>query len=187
MKASKKTKNRIAKEGSSQYKTVAHFLYKWLTYSMAPSSQEREWSKSLASSVSLHMSRYCWPEARELNKQWKKVLKLQEQYVKSEKQGLSTDILIPLHRKVTRLTHSLIYSFLGMHNKLRGSGRRVEGEWSTPASKSKMMKAIGISSYKKFNAFAHMHGIKQAGNRKLWQIRIDSMDRTTRSKLEKLG
>ena len=155
---------------------------------MAPSIQERGWSKSLASSVSLHMSRHCWPEARELNKQWKKVLKLQEQYVKSEKQGLSTDILIPLYGEVTRLAYSLIYSFIEIHNKLSGSApREVEGEWSKPASKSKMMKAIGISSYKKFNAFAHMHGIKQAGNRKLWQIRVDLMDKTTRSKLEKLG
>lgn len=187
MKADKKTKNQKLKESSSQYKTVAHFLYKWLTYSMAPSNQEREWSKSLASSISLHMSRYCWPEARELDKQWKKIQKLQEQYIKSEKKGLSEIILIPLHYEITTLTHSIIHSFIEMHNKLSSSASpEVEGEWSTPASKSKMMKAIGIASYKKFNAFARMHGIKQAGNRKLWQIRINSMDRTTRSKLEKL-
>ena len=188
MKTSKKTKNHKLKEGSSQYKTVAHFLYKWLTYSMAPSDQEQEWSKSLASSISSHMSRYCWPEARELDKQWKNIQKLQEQYVKSKKQGLSTDILISMHGKVTELTHSLIHSFIEMHNKLSSSASsEVEGEWSRPASKKELMTAIGIESYKKFNAFAEMYGIKQAGNRKLWQIRVDSMDRITRAKLEKLG
>ena len=60
-----------------------------------------------------------------------------------------------------------------------------DGEWSNPMSKNKMMKALGMPSYKKFNAFAKQHGIKMAGNRQTFQIRLDGMDITTRKKLEK--
>lgn len=176
------------KEGKSQYKTVAHLLHNWLRYSMAPGNKEQEWSISLASSISMRISRYCWPEARELDKQWKEILKLQEQYSKGANQGLSQDELILLHNNIHTRTCDLIDSFINLHNRLHTSAPPpVEGEWSKPASKKELMVAVGINSYKKFNAFAKCYGIKQAGNRKLWQIRLDSMDQQTRSKLEKLG
>ena len=60
-----------------------------------------------------------------------------------------------------------------------------EGEWSKPMGKSKMMGSLGMSSYKKFNAFAKKHGIREAGNRQTFQIRLDGMDKTTRNKLER--
>jgi hypothetical protein len=60
-----------------------------------------------------------------------------------------------------------------------------EGEWSKPMGKSKMMSSVGMSSYKKFNAFAKKHGIREAGNRQTFQIRLDGMDITTRNKLER--
>lgn len=59
------------------------------------------------------------------------------------------------------------------------------GEWSNPMTKSTMMSKIGIDGYKKFNTFAKQHGLQQAGNRQLWQIRLDRMDKNTRQKFEK--
>ena len=61
----------------------------------------------------------------------------------------------------------------------------LEGEWSDPMTKSAMMSRVGIDGYKKFNTFAKQHGLHKAGNRQLWQIRLDGMDKTTRQKLEK--
>ena len=168
------------KKGTSQYKTVALFLYKWSKYCIAPNKREQGWSKAIASSISIRISHYCWPEARELYKQWKEVLKLQEQ-----SKGLSSDELILLHIKTQNITLNLISSFINLHNSLSTSAP-TSGEWSKPMSKRKMMSALGMTSYKKFNAFAKKHGIEQAGNRKLWQIRLDNMDKNTRFKLEKL-
>lgn len=160
------------KEGKSQYKTVAHFIHNWQKYSMAPGNKEQELSISLASSISMNISRYCWPEARELDKQWKEILKLQKQYSKGANQGLSQDELISLHNNILTRTCDLIDSFINLHNRLHTSALSlVKGEWSKPASKKELMAAVGINSYKKFNAFAECYGIKQAGNRKLWQIR----------------
>lgn len=59
------------------------------------------------------------------------------------------------------------------------------GEWSTPMTKSDMMTRLHINGYKKFNTFAKKYGIEQSGNRQLWTIRLDGMDKSTRQKLEK--
>jgi hypothetical protein len=59
------------------------------------------------------------------------------------------------------------------------------GDLSKPMTKKVMMIALKIDGYKKFNTFAKLHGIQQAGNRQLWQIRFDNMDSNTRQKLEK--
>jgi len=68
----------------------------------------------------------------------------------------------------------------------QGNNRRVSsGEWSNPMTKSAMMSRVGIDGYKKFNTFAKQHGLQQAGNRQLWQICLDGMDKNTRQKLEK--
>jgi hypothetical protein len=59
------------------------------------------------------------------------------------------------------------------------------GLLSKPMSKSQMMHALGMDGYKRFNAFAKGHEIREAGNRQLFQIRLDGMDINTRTKLEK--
>ena len=68
----------------------------------------------------------------------------------------------------------------GEKNKLRS----LEGEWSKPMSKSKMMNALGIDSYETFNAYAKRHGIKEI-NRKTFQICLDKMSNTEKDKLSK--
>jgi uncharacterized protein YjbI with pentapeptide repeats len=60
-----------------------------------------------------------------------------------------------------------------------------QGGRSKPMSKRKMMAAIGIDSYKTFNAWAKDKEMKQAGNRQTFTIRLDVLDTTTRQKLEK--
>ena len=61
----------------------------------------------------------------------------------------------------------------------------TERELSNPMSKSTMMTALKMHGYKKFNAFAKKYEIQRAGSRQLWQIRLDTMDKATRQKLEK--
>jgi hypothetical protein len=60
-----------------------------------------------------------------------------------------------------------------------------EGEWSNPMTKTKMMKTLHIAGYSKFATFAKQYGLRQAGNRQLWQIRLDDIDKNTRQKFEK--
>jgi len=60
----------------------------------------------------------------------------------------------------------------------------LEGEWSNPMTKSALMKKVGIDGYKKFDTFAKRFGLRQAGNRQLWEIRIDKMARNIRKKFE---
>ena len=60
-----------------------------------------------------------------------------------------------------------------------------EQEWSKPMSKSDMMTRLGIDSYKKFNSWSKQYGIKEAGNRQTFTIRLDNMDKQNRSKLNK--
>jgi len=68
----------------------------------------------------------------------------------------------------------------------QGNKRQVSpGELSNPMTKSAMMSRVGIDGYKKFNTFAKQHGLQQAGNRQLWQIRLDRMDKNTKQKFEK--
>jgi hypothetical protein len=58
-------------------------------------------------------------------------------------------------------------------------------DWSNPMTKSAMMSRVGIDGYKKFKTFANQHGLRQAGNRQLWQIRLDKMDKNTKHNFEK--
>lgn len=60
-----------------------------------------------------------------------------------------------------------------------------EGERSKPMSKSKMMDALNIDSYKTFNTWAKDKEMKPAGNRQTFTIRLDILDLRTRQKLEK--
>jgi hypothetical protein len=60
---------------------------------------------------------------------------------------------------------------------------KSQGEWSRAMTKKAMMWALGIASYRNFNAFARRHGIEQAGNRQLYRIRMGEMDVKTRQKL----
>jgi len=61
----------------------------------------------------------------------------------------------------------------------------TEGEWSKPMTKRAMMDILRLDSYKTFNAFARRKGIRQAGNRKTWQLRLDGLDQETREKFKK--
>jgi hypothetical protein len=70
--------------------------------------------------------------------------------------------------------------------KQRKHKKTLEGEWSNPMTKSAMMSRINIDGYKKFNTFAKQYGLQKAGNRQLWQIRLDKMDKNTRQKFEKV-
>lgn len=59
-----------------------------------------------------------------------------------------------------------------------------EGEWSKPMSKREMMGKVRIHGYTKFNSWAKQYDIKPAPNRQIWTIRLDGMDKNTRSKFE---
>ncbi|OHB54614.1 MAG: hypothetical protein A2Y12_09855 [Planctomycetes bacterium GWF2_42_9] len=60
-----------------------------------------------------------------------------------------------------------------------------EGEWSNAMSKKEIIAVLGLGSYSKLNTFSKNHPLKQAGNRQLWQIRIDDMDKNMRQKFKK--
>jgi|GEM_PF-3442468 len=68
--------------------------------------------------------------------------------------------------------------------KTGGTEHSYPGEWSKPMSKSSMMAALKIHSLDSFNSFAKRQGI-QSINRKLYRIRLDTMDPKDREKLEK--
>ncbi len=59
----------------------------------------------------------------------------------------------------------------------------LEGDWSKPMSKSRMMNALGMDSLDTFNLYAERQGIRSL-NRSTHQIRLDQMDAKTRGKLE---
>ena len=73
----------------------------------------------------------------------------------------------------------------GSRKQKKTPPKPLEGEWSNPMTKSTMMSKVNIDGYKKFNTFAKQHGLRKAGNRQLWQIRLDRMDKNTRQKFEK--
>lgn len=59
----------------------------------------------------------------------------------------------------------------------------LEGDWSKPMSKNRMMAALGMDSIDTFNLYAERQGITSL-NRSTHQIRLDQMDAKTRGKLE---
>jgi len=77
-----------------------------------------------------------------------------------------------------------------IHNENRETqsevGATVIGEWSKPMSKTRMMTALRIDSRKKFNSYANQIGIKKAGNRQTFQIRLDTLPKNQREKIEKI-
>lgn len=158
-------------KGQTHYKTVSHFLYNWLKYSMAPSSQEREWGKCTAASVHSYIHRYCWPEARQLDKDWKKILEIQRQYIIDEKRGVSFDKLASLHLEITTLTHSLIDSFIKIHNAVITAD---EDEWSEVMTKEKIEDHLAISSYQ-VNKYLEEGLVRRLG-RQRWQYHL-SLDK----------
>lgn len=59
-----------------------------------------------------------------------------------------------------------------------------EGVWTKPASKREMMDKVGIDGYNKFNTWIEKRGYKiEKISRKLYQLCLDKMDKTTREKL----
>jgi hypothetical protein len=60
-----------------------------------------------------------------------------------------------------------------------------EAELSRPMTKSEMMTALHMDGYKKFNTWGKAHGLQDVGgNRQLWQVRLDTLDKRTRAILE---
>lgn len=67
-----------------------------------------------------------------------------------------------------------------------GKAEPLEGNWSKPMSKSEMMRKLQIDGYKKFNSYANSIGLKPIeGNRQLFQLRLDTMDKNMRARIEK--
>ena len=65
--------------------------------------------------------------------------------------------------------------------------QNIEGEWSKPMSKTDIMRrlGLGLKGYRKLNTFTKEHPIRDvAGNRQLWQIRIDKMPSNLREKFK---
>jgi len=60
-----------------------------------------------------------------------------------------------------------------------------EEEWSDPMPLTEMMRKVNISGYKKFRTWGKRFGLREAGNRQLWEIRLDNMDHSTRKKFKK--
>lgn len=58
-----------------------------------------------------------------------------------------------------------------------------KAEYSKAMSKQRMMTALKIESYETFNSFAKRHGLKKI-NRKVYQIRTDTMTKPEREKLK---
>jgi hypothetical protein len=58
-----------------------------------------------------------------------------------------------------------------------------DGQWSAPMSKAEISTRLKLSR-RSFNTFTKNHALRSAGNRQLWQIRLDGMDAATRKKVE---
>lgn len=56
--------------------------------------------------------------------------------------------------------------------------------WSKAMSKKRMMDALSLDSRDAFNSWAESIGLNEI-NRKLWEIRLDKLDKIAREKLEK--
>ena len=59
----------------------------------------------------------------------------------------------------------------------------LNGEWSKPLTKARMMASLRVDSVKRFNAFATSQGIIQAGNRQTWRLRLDGLSGEQKRKL----
>ena len=90
-----------------------------------------------------------------------------------------------IERCNTQNIDDLIWKDILTHIGIYLGQKKPEREWSKPMSKSDMIKALGIDSRKKFNAYTNIVGIKKI-NRKTHQLRVDQLDQTTRKKLEKM-
>jgi hypothetical protein len=116
--------------------------------------------------------------------------------LKNNEQELQTSMFCGWHRDFTKSFYGAAITFPDQFGKWvkkfekemavdSGKDMPPKGQWSKAMSKAKMMAALGLDSYKTFNAFAKRHGIEEAGNRQTFIIRLDKMDEKTRSKLEK--
>jgi hypothetical protein len=55
--------------------------------------------------------------------------------------------------------------------------------WSKPMSKADMGAALKLIQRRKLDSFLARHGLRQAGNRQLWQVCLDEMDERARKNL----
>lgn len=188
----------------TQYEEIAHRLDKWLQYALAPSKDEQDRSKHTASFINFHITTYCWPEAKELNKKWKEILELHQRYIETKTEKL--------RREITDLTYLLIDSFNNLHNKIIAPKSKEVIETplqdsclarSKPMPIIKIMKALRWvtesmekemkekgkrpRATKKFIKWAkENHGLKQEGtNRQSSTICLDNLEKRYRDNLEK--
>jgi len=97
---------------------------------------------------------------------------------------VSNSVIAFLH-VLNEAQQSLTRKTIGIPERQTQRDKALEGEWSNPMTKLAMMSRVGIYGYKKFNTFIKQYKLRQAGNRQLWQIRLDGMDINTRRKFEK--
>lgn len=117
----------MPKKGSSQYRTIATFLSKWLQYfptedlplskQKTQSEQQKFWFAALASSLSIRISHQCGAEASILKKQWKEICKLQKEYESERDLEDAAELLIEISEQLEQLRDSFIH----LHNRLYGS------------------------------------------------------------------
>ena len=88
-----------------------------------------------------------------------------------------------LRELAVRLRFALYYRKDGQEEDLFRDVYPLEAEWSCPMSKANMMKKLHFNGYRTLDTYAKEHPLRKvAGNRQLWQIRIDRMDSKTRGK-----
>ncbi len=114
------------KKGSSQYKTIATFLSKWLQYfptedlplskQRTQSEQQKFWFACLASSLSIRISNNCGAEASMQKKQWKEICKLQKEYESEQDLEKAGNLLIEISEQLEQLRDSFIH----VHNRFYG-------------------------------------------------------------------
>lgn len=114
------------KKGSSQYKTIATFLSKWLqlfptdniplSKQKIKSEQQKFWFECLASSLSIRISNSCGAEASTQKKEWKEICKLQQEYESEQDLENAADLLIEISEQLQQVRDSFMY----LHNRLYG-------------------------------------------------------------------
>lgn len=88
-------------------------------------------------------------------------------------------------RRLVNKAIRLLRNIARNQEKNRQVETTIEGEWSKPMTKSQMMRALGLDSYKKLKTFSKTHPIREAGSKKSWQIRLDGLNKEQIEKLTK--
>jgi len=119
--------NQKPKKGASQYRVIATFLDKWLKLfptdesplnkQKMQSQNQKGWFAAFASSLSIHISHQCGPEASGQKRQWREICNLQGQYKHEQNPDRAANLLIEIKEQVEQLRDS----FIRIHNRHYGS------------------------------------------------------------------